>query len=105
MNSTVGPIFNEKLLKSGICGSINSAWMHCSRLTWSNSVAETKKKKKKKSENANTAAYNSNPNTHLLLKTEKWKYCNKIIFKCVNNVVEPSFKVFFTEKSIYRSYK
>ena len=63
------------------------------------------KKKKKKSENANTAAYNSNPNTHLLLKTEKWKYCNKIIFKCVNNVVEPSFKVFFTEKSIYRSYK
>ena len=41
------------------------------KLTWSNSVAETKKKKKKKkSENANTAAYNSNPNTHLLLKTE-----------------------------------
>ena len=48
----------KKLLKSGICGSVNNAWMH---LTWSNSAAGTKKKK---SENANAATYNSNPNTY-----------------------------------------
>ena len=41
---------------------MNSAWMHCSQLTWSNSLAGTQKKKKSK--NANTATYNSNPNTH-----------------------------------------
>ena len=26
-----------------------------------------------------------------LAETENWKYCNKIIFKCVNNVVRPIF--------------
>ena len=31
----------------------------------------------------------------LLLKTENWKHCNKIIFKCVNSIVGPNFKVFF----------
>ena len=36
----------KKLLKSGICGSVNSTWMHCSRLTWSNSAAGKKKKSK-----------------------------------------------------------
>ena len=24
-------------------------------------------------------------------ETENWKHCNKIIFKCVNNAVEPIF--------------
>ena len=41
----------KKLLKSEICGSVNNARVHCSRLTWSNSAAR-KEKKKKKSENA-----------------------------------------------------
>ena len=27
----------------------------------------------------------------LKLKTENWKYCSKIIFKCVNSVVRPIF--------------
>ena len=31
------------------------------------------------------------------LKTENWKYCNKIILKCVNSVVGPSFKIDFTK--------
>ena len=48
----------KKLLKSGICESMNSAWVYCSRLTWSNSAVG--KKKKKRSENANAATYNSN---------------------------------------------
>ena len=30
VNSTVGPIFNKKIVKSGICGFVNSAQMHCS---------------------------------------------------------------------------
>ena len=37
----------KKLLKSGICGSVNNAWMHCSWLTWSNSAAGTKKTSQK----------------------------------------------------------
>ena len=36
----------KKLLKSRICGSLNSAQIHCSQLNWSNSAAEKKKKKK-----------------------------------------------------------
>ena len=33
----------------------------------------------------------------LLLKTENWKHCSKIIFKCVNSVVGPSFNLTFIE--------
>ena len=39
--------------------------------------------------------------TVLLLKTENWKYCNKIIFKYVDSVIGPSFKVRFT---FFRTY-
>ena len=28
---------------------------------------------------------------NLKLKNENWKYCSKIIFKCVNNTVGPIF--------------
>ena len=34
----------------------------------------------------------------LLLKTKNKKYCNKIIFKCMNSAVRPSLKVVFAEK-------
>ena len=34
----------KKLLKSEICESVNSARVHCSWLTWSNSAAGKKKK-------------------------------------------------------------
>ena len=34
----------KKLLKSEICGSVNSARVHCLWLTWSNSAAGKKKK-------------------------------------------------------------
>ena len=27
----------------------------------------------------------------ILLKIENWKYCNNIIFKCMNNAVKPIF--------------
>ena len=30
----------------------------------------------------------------LKLKTENWKYCNKIIFKYVNSTVGPIFNIF-----------
>ena len=39
----------------------------------------------------------------LLLETKYWKYSSKIIFKCVNSIVESSFKVIFAEKSTYES--
>ena len=57
------PFLMKMLLKSGICGLVSSAWVHCSRLTSSNSAVGTKKKK---SENTNTATYNSNPNTYIV---------------------------------------
>ena len=31
----------------------------------------------------------------ILLKTENWKHCNKIIFKCVNSAVGPIFNIYF----------
>ena len=51
----------KKLLKSGICGSVNSARMHYSRLTWSNSVARKKRNFRKR-----RRSYNSNPNGHYI---------------------------------------
>ena len=33
----------------------------------------------------------------ILLKTENWKYCNKIIFKYVNSVVGPIFNIFLNK--------
>ena len=38
----------KKFLKSEICVFVNSTWMHYSQLTWSNSVAGTKRKEKKR---------------------------------------------------------
>ena len=34
----------------------------------------------------------------LKLKTENWKHCSKIIFKCVNNTVGPIFNFFSDEQ-------
>ena len=59
VNSTVGPIFNKKIVKSGICGFVNNAQMHCSHEkvhiygctvtdhSWNARKQKTKKKKKK----------------------------------------------------------
>ena len=41
----------------------------------------------------------------LLLKIKNWKYCNKIIFKCVNSTVGPNFEVIFALQSTYGSRK
>ena len=54
----------KKLLKSGICGSMNSTRMHCSQKTQLNVAAESKKKKKKrqnaKEETHRSFQHNSN---------------------------------------------
>ena len=34
---------------------------------------------------------------------ENWKYCSKIIFKCMNSAVIPIFNESFAEKKICRS--
>ena len=36
----------------------------------------------------------------LLLKTENWKYCSKINFKCVNSIVRPIFNTW----TVYKQY-
>ena len=41
----------------------------------------------------------------LLLKIEKWKHCNKIIFKCADSVARPSFKEKFTEIRTCKSHE
>ena len=50
------PFLIKKLLKSVICGTINSAQMHCSQLTKSTIAAEPKKKKKRKTQLQNVDA-------------------------------------------------
>ena len=46
----------KKLIKSGVCGSVNSTLVHCSQKNGSTIAAEKKKKKKKKNGgNADTA--------------------------------------------------
>ena len=39
----------------------------------------------------------------LLLKIENRKHCSKIIFKCVNSIMGPSFNENFAEKNTYES--
>ena len=57
----------KKLLKSGIYGSVNSARVHCSQLTWSNSAAEREKKKKKTGKRNNAFShFQRNPNAHIV---------------------------------------
>ena len=51
MNSVVEPIFNEKMVeKSEVCGSVNSAWVHCSQTVTVtvHEASETRAKKKRK---------------------------------------------------------
>ena len=38
----------------------------------------------------------------LKLKTKNWKYCSKIIFKCVNNTLD-SFLIFFSAWTVINS--
>ena len=37
---------------------------------------------------------------HIVVETENWKHCNKIIFKCVNSTVELIFNLFKCMNSI-----
>ena len=87
----------KKLLKNKIYGSVNSAWIYCSQLTWSNSAAEKKKKKKrkkkerkKKSENTNATTDNSNPNSYRRTTLIRFAYLGPFIrhgnSSVVNNV-------------------
>ena len=66
MNSVVGSIFNEKVTENGICGPVNSAQVHCSRLTWSNSADGKKKKKNKQKMQPRIQRKTLNPNGHII---------------------------------------
>ena len=71
MNSIVGPIFNEKVIESGICGSVDSTQVHCS--PWkSQQIRALKKKRKKREEkakNENTDAQTLKPNGYKITKS------------------------------------
>ena len=71
------PIFNEKLIKNEICGSVNSAQMYCSRKTgqkllllfmyrtWTVAASgEKTREKKKEKENAETETQQTPTQTH-----------------------------------------
>ena len=49
------------------------------------------KKKKKKNQVQPISPLINLFGYRLLMKTKNWKHCSKIIFKCVNSVVEPIF--------------
>ena len=56
----------KKLLKSEICGSVNSAQMHCSLCKSQQMRAEPKKKKKEKTAEQKRRRHNNlNPNGHI----------------------------------------
>ena len=42
------PFLMKKLLKSEVCGSVNSARMHCSQKIWSTTATVEKKKRERK---------------------------------------------------------
>ena len=65
------PFLIKKLLKSVICGTVNSAQMHCSQLTKSTIATEKKKKKKEKNAVIKHRRGNCNPNSHIV-------YCSSI---------------------------
>ena len=63
------PFLIKKLLKDVICGTVNSARMHCSQLTKSTIAAEPKKKKKKRKTQLKKRGRRNNldPNGHISL--------------------------------------
>ena len=60
VNSDVRPIFNKKLIKNEICGSMYS--------TWTVAACEEKKKKMRKRRNGNATQQTLEPNTHKIIK-------------------------------------
>ena len=78
------PFLIKKLLKSVICGIVNSARMHCSQLTKSIIAAEPKKKKKEKNAVIKRRRRNNcNPNSHLIAGRERIR----TIGVCTKNMV------------------
>ena len=84
--------------------------MHYS-CTMNNARVVGKKKKKKKK--AKYKREKSKTQTKLTLKVcldtvffaKNWKYCSKIIFKCVNSIMRPIFNESFGEKRDYGSHE
>ena len=66
VNSVVGPIFNKKVVKNVICGTVNSTYMHCSQLTKSTIAGWKKKKKEENVEKKRRRGFHCKPNGHLI---------------------------------------
>ena len=84
MNSAVDPFLMKKLLKSGICGSVNSARMHCSpRKSQLLRAKQKKKKKEKNAEQKRKCQNHLNPNGYII-----FSYVSKLIITLVWYEVE-----------------
>ena len=81
----------KKLLKSGICGSMNSARVHCSWLTWSNSAAGGKKENQKTQSRIQRKMLN--PNGHIMCKTSLYINITQKGFLNVMGVEEGDLEV------------
>ena len=69
----------KKLIKSDICGSVNSAQMHCPRLKKSAFMAESKKKrKKKKAETRFAQTWTQNAQTKHSHILQSFSYSNRL---------------------------
>ena len=115
VNSTVGPIFNEKVAEKRnlwireqctVCIDwLKIVWQvklcgYCSAAAIVKFVPKRVKKKKKEQKNANANA-SAGPKRTLRVRldiAENWKILNKIIFKCVNSTVGSIFNEKVVEK-------
>ena len=71
---------------------MNSAPMHYSRLTWSNSAVGTKKKKKHDFQNVD--AQMPNPNRHFIIKI----LCYNILIKVYFKILSMNFAYYLKKK-------
>ena len=120
VNSTVGPIFNKKLLKSEICGSINSTWCtvccrkvnicgYCSlNSTWIVTAFlqnASKKKKKKKEQKRKTQTGSKRRLVSKLAPSLSYAICCYILTSSTKNMhYRVSNCKFFYNLATVRSY-
>ena len=63
----------KKLLKSGVCGSREQAWVHCSQEKSQQLWLKKRKKRRENAQEENAAMNKFDPNTHLFFNW--FHYC------------------------------
>ena len=87
----------SKLIQNQICMNLSVGWDFGS-IDWVkwNSIDQTRTELKSRFQKP-LVFFSLKVCLDITYFAENWKHYNKIIFKCVNNIVRPSFKVFFVE--------